>query len=179
MSTMNYYLSRTQLNILSQVARRQFRRETTPIVISTKKGETLTKLMSYLPYYLGKGKLRGFPVLTRRDTKPILIITTGAIQLSQLLQIFGTQSFLKKASIMECTEGVPYAICLTPTTNDKEIEDYDVVLTETYHYSYSFHFLYHLHLLMNFKQGRSTDSQDQTATTKRLAEYLSPPTLKE
>ena len=137
---MEQYLTIQQLDILYKVAQeaRKPCKKALPLVMEVG-NEAATSVIGFLPYFLGKGTLKGDKqnICSPNPSKPILVLATSAVSLVKLKMTFGKESFLIKGGVMECKEnGLPYTTHVVPTVSAREPDEHDLILGGTYHYQW-------------------------------------------
>ena len=106
-----------------------------PVIFDVEKEDDAEALISYLPYFLGKGTFKGQVlsggVNSSSSTKPILVIATSAMALVNLQLLFRTCSFLRPNEVTDYKEfeGAPYSTCALPSFCPVDVANCDVVFT--------------------------------------------------
>ena len=137
---MNHHLSEELMDVLTKVGN-QFedgRRKHIPVLIEVK-NQAITWVITYLPYFLGKGISNGDKDQQHRKVcrKPILILAHNVTSHYNLQLIYGKDSMLVKDGVMKRKEGgVPYTTYVVPTAlpDSKTSHDYDIFLAGTYYF---------------------------------------------
>ena len=107
-----------------------------PILIDVDNQVDAASLMSCLPYFLGKGALRGKVVADQvgSSTKPILMI---AMELTHLQLLYRADSFLTRNQVMEPNEyGEAYSTCTLPSCCPVNVANFDIVFTHAGFYQW-------------------------------------------
>ena len=106
-----------------------------PVIFDVEKEDDAEALISYLPYFLGKGtskcQVLSGGVNSSSSTKPILVIATSAMALVNLQLLFRTCSFLRPNEVTDYKEfeGAPYRTCALPSFCPVDVANCDVVFT--------------------------------------------------
>ena len=107
-----------------------------PILIDVNNQVDAASLMSCLPYFWGKGALRGKVVADQvgSSTKPILMI---GMELTHLQLLYRADSFLTRNQVMEPNEyDEAYSTCTLPSCCPVNVANFDIVFTHAGFYQW-------------------------------------------